>query len=126
MDTNNKEKDAWDKIDIAAKVLGTILVPTAIAIIALTWNIERTERQTASDMTQIAVSILTGAPSPETTPLRLWAISVLQAPKNPPLLSTDAADALKNQQLPTLTSDSLKLSSLFESAKTPPYSDLSH
>jgi hypothetical protein len=93
------QKDWWDKAEILSKLIGSLLIPVIVAVSVWAWNSERTLQQTASTMTQIAVGVLTGPPSPETQPLRAWAISVLQAPDAPPALSREAAFTLQGTEL---------------------------
>lgn len=90
-------KDWWDK----AEIIGKAIVPIVIGFTVLTWNSQRTSQQTAASMTTIAVGILSQeVANDQNDPLRIWAISVLQSPANPPLLSDAAAVALRDRVLP--------------------------
>lgn len=91
-------KDNWDKGEIIAKAAGSIVIPIAVAISVYLWNVERSQRDTAAQMTTIAVSILTEKPEESSVgndPLRRWAISVLRNPEDPPVLSEAAARELE-------------------------------
>lgn len=95
-------KDLWDKIEVLAKLIGAVLVPAIIAGSVYFWNSERTLRDNASTMTSIAVSILSQEREVDAEgvvgidPLRNWAVTVLQQPNNPPVLSKEAARALRD------------------------------
>ena len=92
------EKDGWDKFDILLK----LAIPAAVAVIAWIWNADRTDRETAASMTQIAIGILSEKPAEDSAdPLRDWAIAVLQNPIDPPVLSAAAAKQLKTSPLST-------------------------
>lgn len=99
MTSDVKDKDVWDKAEALSKVVSSVLIPLVVAIALWSWNSERTQQQTASAMTEIAVGILTGEPSTETEPLRAWAVSVLQSPSDPPNLSDEAASTLQGIEL---------------------------
>ncbi|MCB5200847.1 hypothetical protein LGQ03_16540 [Loktanella sp. TSTF-M6] len=103
MSEDTNQKDWWDKTEVLSKLIGALLIPVIVAVSVWVWNSERTLQQTSSTMTQIAVGILTGPPSPETQPLRAWAISVLQTPDAPPALSDEAALALQGTELAVIT-----------------------
>jgi hypothetical protein len=94
-----ESKDLWDKAEITGKVVGAVAIPLAAVVIGWHWNAERSERQTAASMTEIAVGILSAEPDPDTAQLRVWAISVLQQPQNPPLLTNEAASILIERSL---------------------------
>lgn len=102
--SDDKQKDWWDKIEISAKAVGAILIPIVVGVTAYLWNSERTQRNTAAAMSQIAVSVLIEEPkefSPDVPldPLREWAIAVLQSPSNPPDLTDQAANILRQRSL---------------------------
>lgn len=101
--STSEVKDWWDKSAIIISALGTILTPVIIGLSVWWWNSDRTQRETASQMISIAVSILTLPPTELDTkmsPLRSWAIDVLQNPSDPPVLSDEAAVALEVEAIP--------------------------
>lgn len=93
-------KDLWDKIE----VVGKIAVPVLVAITVLYWNGQKTARDTASAMTQVAVGILQAERPVDgsDSALRNWAISVLERPSDPPPLSPEAATELRKRSLPSV------------------------
>lgn len=91
-----EEKDGWDKADITLKAV----TPIVVAIALLVWNNQQSELQMASTMTGIAVGVLSEEPKGDgRDPLREWAISVLQNPSSPPVLSDEAASQLRATNL---------------------------
>lgn len=95
------EKDLWDKAEIVSK----FIVPLVVAGTALWFNNQLSQRQTSAEMAQIAVGILSEEPVYEegeiqSDPLREWAISVLQSPKEVSSLTDEAAARLRQEGLP--------------------------
>lgn len=89
-------KDNWDK----AEIVGKVLLPVLVAIVAYFWNHERTRQETSSAMTSIAVGILSvPVGDSSSNALRSWAISVLQSPNSPPPLTDEAARVLELEAL---------------------------
>lgn len=91
-------KDKWDKAEVFGKVAGAILIPIVVAGSAAWFNSQANRRATATEMTKIAVGILSEDPKvkPETNgPLREWAISVLENPGEIVPLSPAAAKQLE-------------------------------
>lgn len=95
-------KDWWDKAEICGKVLGAVIVPLAVAVVALIWNGQSSARQSAAQMSTIAIGILQAEPKPgvDSSALRDWAVSVLQDPTDPPQLSDEAANEMRSVGLP--------------------------
>ncbi|MBO9399135.1 hypothetical protein J7400_20865 [Shimia sp. R9_2] len=92
------DKDIWDKLEIAGKVTGAVLVPVTIAYSVYLWNAERSALQTSATMTGIAVSVLTAENIDgvrNSSALKDWAIAVLEAPEDPPRLNDEAAQQLQ-------------------------------
>ena len=97
-------KDSWDKLEIIAKVL----TPVVVGISVYLWNEERTEVNSATAMVEVAISVLSDIPKGEGgDPLRDWAISVLERPGKPPVLTKDAAAQLRLRALPEISSATL-------------------
>ncbi len=94
------EKDFWDRLDVFAKVVGSILVPSVVAGSVYFWNAERTEQATRTQMIEIAIGILSAETTQalglgEKDPLREWAVDVLESPRDPPPISQAASIALR-------------------------------
>ena len=95
-------KDCWDKLEIAAKAAGAVLIPLAVASSVYLYNRGSSERATAAQMTNIAVGVLMSAPledRPTDDALRNWAIEVLAEPSRIVPLSREAAAQLRWRQL---------------------------
>lgn len=91
-------KDHWDKAEIIAKFLGAVFVPLVVGISVWAFNVQAGRRDTAAQMAQIAVGILSQQPTDGKTggdALRSWAIDVLQNPTEVNPLSPDAANQLR-------------------------------
>lgn len=101
-DETQASKDWWDKAEICGKVLGAVIVPLAVAGVALIWNGQSSARQSAAQMSAIAIGILQTEPKPglDSSALRDWAVSVLQDPTDPPKLSEEAANEMRFMGLP--------------------------
>ncbi|MDU8928303.1 hypothetical protein RXV86_12980 [Alisedimentitalea sp. MJ-SS2] len=93
------EKDNWDKFEIVGKIVVGLTVPVVVAVAAYFLNTQISERTRSSEMTRIAVGVLSKSPSDEDynselEPMRRWAIGVLQNPTADHPLSEDEADLL--------------------------------
>lgn len=117
-DETQASKDWWDKAEICGKVLGAVIVPLAVAGVALIWNGQSSARQSAAQMSAIAIGILQTEPKPglDSSALRDWAVSVLQDPTDPPKLSEEAANEMRLMGLP-LADLSQKLRALQDAMK---------
>ena len=104
--SENAQKDYWEKAEIAGKIAGAVLVPIVIGILGWHWNSERTKQSQFAKMTEVAVEILQANPADKSVVaddyIRDWAISVLQSPDNPPVLTAEAAQQLRYRNLPSL------------------------
>ena len=110
-------KDAWDKGD----VVGKFVIPVVVAITALVWNGKANDRATATQMVGIATAILSQPPENETPDaLRDWAVDVLGSPANPPTLSREAMEQLKEQGIPAWAWDLEKAIDAVQNLKDPP------
>lgn len=96
------QRDWWDKAEICGKILGAVIVPLAVAVVALIWNSQSSSRQSAAQMSAIAIGILQAEAKPgvDSNALREWAVAVLQRPSDPPVLSDDVAQELLQTGLP--------------------------
>jgi len=92
-------KDNWDKAEVASK----FFVPVIIALAALAFNNQVSVRSQAATMAQVAVGILVEEPEEMSDELRDWAINVLQRPGEIVALDEAAAEALKREGLPGLS-----------------------
>lgn len=101
-DTRPAAKDCWDKVEIAGKITGAVLIPILVGGIAFLWNHDSSQRQVAAQMAAIAVGVLQAETKPDSSSnaLRAWAVEVLRHPANPPSLSDEAADFLRIKRLP--------------------------
>lgn len=95
-------KDIWDKADIVGKLLGSILIPLAVAVVGFYVNAALQERSAKQKTAEIAISILQ-ANNPATPELRSWAEKVfndtLTSASQP--LTPKALQELQNNPLPT-------------------------
>lgn len=98
------EKDLWAK----AGIFGKILVPVLVAGTVLIYNSQANNKATATQMTFIAIGILSGEPTEDGSddPIRNWAVEVLQNPGLITPLSHYAALKLRYKPL-TLKSSNL-------------------
>lgn len=108
-------KDRWDQLDIISKALAGVLIPIVLGYSVYAWNAsrtrseadandQRTRSETATNMLAVAVGILKN-PVPTDKAgkaLRDWAITVMQNPSNPPMLTEAAAKDLASEPLPVL------------------------
>lgn len=99
-------KDNWDKIEIGAKIGGSILIPIVVGVSVAVFNYNASKRATAAQMTNIAVGVLM-APIEENSSgksaLRTWAIDVLKKPGEVVPLTEDAATQLYFDSLPNFS-----------------------
>lgn len=109
-DEMQTQKDGWDKAEVGARIFGAVIVPLIVALVASIWSNHSSARQSAAQMSALAIGILQAEPKPSANDraLRDWAISVLQNPIAPPALSDDAADELRRTGLPSLTGAEMK------------------
>jgi lysozyme len=97
-----KSKDTWDKIDILGKLLGSILIPLAVAIAGFYVNSTLQDRSAKQKTVEIAVGILQSN-STATPQLKAWAEGVFNttlATANQPL-TPGALQELRNNPLPS-------------------------
>jgi hypothetical protein len=107
----SEKKDWWDKTDIVARAVASILVPIVVGASVWLWNTESSRQSTASSMTRIAVSILTepvDEGNDRQDPLREWAIEVLKSPDDPPVLGNEAAEVLRSRPLSSISAAMLR------------------
>lgn len=97
-------KDFWDKLEIFGKSVAVVIVPAILAVLTWNWNTEKTRRDTAARMTEIALGVLQQdlEAKPTVNALRLWAVEVLQHPSNPPDLTEKAAQQIRQDGLPAM------------------------
>jgi len=89
-------KDIWDK----AEIIGKFAVPLVVAFAAVFLNNQFSKRSEDSEVTMIAVSILSSEPSDESRkdPLRTWAAQQMVDRAG---MSEEAANLLLVRRLPT-------------------------
>ena len=56
----NFGRDWWEKIEILAKVFGSVFVPLAVAAFFWSWNSERNQAAEEAERLKLAISILSG------------------------------------------------------------------
>lgn len=104
--SDKPKRDGWEKVEILAKILGAILIPIVVGILGWQWNTERTRQSQFANMTEVAIEILRTSPEDPSIVaddyVRDWAISVLQSPESPPVLTDEAAQQLRYKNLPSL------------------------
>ncbi len=88
-------KYSWIKFD-----MWKIVVVLVIAVTAVMLNAQIRKREIAGAKLDIAIAVLSQAPSEGTNALRKWAIEVLQAPQADNDLGEAAAAELRKQALP--------------------------
>lgn len=109
--TGESKKDGWDK----AEVLSKFVVPVVVAVTALLFNGQVSERQQSAQMAEIAVGILSEEPDAngQDDPLRDWAIAILEQPGKTVPLSSAAAAQLRQFGLPLAPFDWSKSFSVY-------------
>lgn len=97
----DKPKDIWDKFEIVGKVAGAVAIPIVLGFATVYLDERISQRERASEMTKLAISILTSKPTDKDgQPIREWALSVLTSPDSPPAMSEEAIEALRQKPLP--------------------------
>jgi hypothetical protein len=92
------EKGLLGQIEIGAKIFSRVTIPLVILILGICLINSYSERETRQKYIEIAVGIINDKPTPETLPLREWAIRTLNfhsEKKLPP----KAREALKTHPL---------------------------
>jgi uncharacterized protein (TIGR02594 family) len=92
-----KPKDGWDKIDISGKLLGSILIPTVIAVATLYLNSALDDRTIEQKKIDTAVTILESSRSNDLPSLRSWALNKVYTALN---LPPEAKKELETAPLP--------------------------
>ena len=79
-------KDLWDKAEIVSKIGGALLIPVVLGTWGVIWNSRFEVEQAVSGRIELAMAILKAPPIGDgsDTSIRQWAVSVLQAPVDPP------------------------------------------
>lgn len=72
MAEKGEPRDFWDKADVASKWL----IPVAVAVATLGFNMLTSARQAKEKNLEVAISILQVPSGPQSTALRKWALSV--------------------------------------------------
>jgi hypothetical protein len=73
----SKPKDVWDKIDVIGKLIGSILVPVAVAVVGLLINTGLQSRSDAEKTFEIAVQVLQSEKSTRQPDLYRWALGTV-------------------------------------------------
>jgi hypothetical protein len=99
-------KDRWDKADIVAKIIATLLVPVVLATAGIYYNNamrEKEQLQKDKEISlkniEIAVAILNAKPTNDNQSLRDWAIKTINK-YSETKLSPKAIKLLKERPLP--------------------------
>jgi hypothetical protein len=92
------EKGILEQIETCAKIFSRITIPLVILILGICLINSYNGRETRQKYIEIAVGILNDKPTPETLPLREWAIRTLNF-YSERKLSPAARDVLKSSPL---------------------------
>ena len=95
MKNRKEQKDYWDK----AQIIGTLLIPIAIAVFGIFINNTIKEKEIKLKYIELAISILRDEPKQETIGLREWAINLVQK-YSIEKFSEGALEELKRSALP--------------------------
>jgi hypothetical protein len=113
-----KPKDNWDKADILGKLLGSILIPTGLAVAGFLVNSAFQDRAAKQKTEEIALTVLQSKDTPLPA-LRTWATGVftqmLVEAKNP--LSSEAQKELQTAPLPASSDATLPATCPFDVTK---------
>jgi len=92
------EKSLLEQIEICARIFSKIAIPIVLLILGICLNNTYSQKETRLKYIEIATGILNDKPTPETLPLREWAIKTLNqyAEKK---LSSEARAVLKSSPL---------------------------
>jgi hypothetical protein len=93
-------KDVWDKVDIIGKVLGSVLIPLALAGTGFFVNLALQDRAAKEKKFETAITVLQSK-NPATSALREWALTVFEDTVHPP---SAVITQLQTSPLPSSTS----------------------
>jgi hypothetical protein len=93
------EKSLLEQIEICANIFYKVAVPLVLLILGLCLNSSYKERELRQKYVEIAVGILGSQPTPETLPLRIWAIRTVNNDAEIKM-SPQVREILKERALP--------------------------
>ena len=92
------EKGLLELIEIGSKIFSRIAIPIIVLILGFCLNNSYSDREIRQKYIEISVGILNDKPTPETLPLREWAIKTLNS-YSEKKLSPTAREILKTYPL---------------------------
>jgi hypothetical protein len=93
------EKSLLDQIEICANIFSKVAVPLILLVLGLCLNSSYKEKELQLKYVEIAVGILGSQPSPDTLPLRTWAIKTVNNHAEIKM-TTEVKRILKEKPLP--------------------------
>jgi hypothetical protein len=92
--------EKYQKAQIIIKALGLILIPGVILVVILSLRGAVAERQIKPKYVELAINILSEAPSKEKVGLRTWAVEVLQKYAPVPINEELQKELINSKSLP--------------------------